>query len=217
LLLLLLAVGIGAPLLLTLLFRLVPPPPTPLMLLRLAEGQGLTRTWRDLDQISPHLRRAVIAAEDSRFCSHWGFDWDAIQSAVETYGEGERLVGASTISMQTAKNVFLWPGRTFLRKGVEAYLTLYLEGLWPKRRILEVYLNEVEFGPGLYGAEAAAQTYFHKPAAALTAREAALLAALLPAPLTRSPLRPSPTVSRYAGVIAARAPLIRLGSDGACR
>ena len=211
-----LAVALLLPLLLVLLFRGLPPPVTPLMLLRLSEGYDLTQSWRGLDQISPHLRRAVIAAEDSRFCSHHGFDWEAIQSAVEIYGEGERLVGASTISMQTAKNVFLWPGRTFLRKGAEAYLTLYLEALWPKRRILEVYLNVVEFGPGLYGAEAAANRYFQKPAAALTLREAALLAALLPAPLVRSPGHPSPTLRRYAGVIAARAPLIRLGAEGAC-
>ncbi|MFD2235509.1 monofunctional biosynthetic peptidoglycan transglycosylase [Phaeospirillum tilakii] len=216
-LLLLVGLGVGLPLLLTLLFRVVPPPATPLMLMRLTEGQGMTRSWRDLDQISPHLRRAVIAAEDSRFCRHWGFDWDAIQSAMESYEDGERLVGASTISMQTAKNLYLWPGRTFLRKGIEAYLTLYLEALWPKRRILEVYLNIVELGPGLYGAEAASNRYFHKPAAALTPREAALLAALLPAPLTRSPLRPSATVTRYAAVIGGRAPLIRLGADGACR
>lgn len=207
---------VGLPLALTLLFRVVPPPVTPLMLLRVIEGHGLDKDWRPLDQISPHLRRAVIASEDAKFCTHWGFDWDAIDNAIDRYEEGGKVLGASTISMQTAKNVFLWPGRTFLRKGVEAYLTLYLEGLWPKRRILETYLNIAEFGPGLYGAEAASRRYFAKPAALLSPREAALLAAVLPAPLDRSAGRPSPAVSRRAGLIAARAAQVWLGRDGAC-
>lgn len=216
-LLVLLGLSVGLPFVLVLVFRFVPPPITPLMLMRMGQGYGLHKQWRGLDEISPRLRRAAIAAEDSRFCSHWGFDWGAIDNAIDHYEEGKRLLGASTISMQTAKNVFLWPGRNFLRKGLEAYLTLYLEGLWPKRRILEVYLNVVEFGPGLYGAEAAARHYFGKPASALSARQAALLAALLPAPLRRSPLHPSPFVARYAAMIEARANLIRLGRDGACR
>jgi len=207
---------IGLPLALTLLFRIVPPPVTPLMLLRVVQGYGLDKDWRSLDQISSHLRRAVIASEDAKFCTHWGFDWDAIDNAIDRYEEGGKVLGASTISMQTAKNVFLWPGRTFVRKGVEAYLTLYLEGLWPKRRILEVYLNIAEFGPGLYGAEAASIRYFGKSAASLSPREAALLAAVLPAPLDRSAARPSAAVSRRAGLIAARAAQIRLGRDGAC-
>jgi len=207
---------IGAPLVLTLLFRFVPPPVTPLMLLRVVQGYGLDKDWRSLDQISPHLQRAVIASEDAKFCTHWGFDWDAIDNAIDNYEDGGKVLGASTISMQTAKNVFLWPGRTFLRKGIEAYLTLYLEGVWPKRRILEVYLNIAEFGPGLYGAEAAARRHFGKPAAALSPREAALLAAVLPAPLDRSASRPSAAVSRRAGLIAARAAQVRLGRDGAC-
>jgi len=206
-----------APLALDLLFRFVPPPLTPLMVIRLAQGYGIRREWRTLDQISPHLRRSVIASEDGKFCSHWGFDPQAIDAAIDRYEEGGKVLGASTISMQTAKNVFLWPGRSFLRKGVEAYLTMVEEALWPKRRILEVYLNVVEFGPGVYGAEAAARQYFAKPAAALSEREAALLAAVLPAPLRRSPSTPSAYVSRRAEVIRARAEQVRLGRDGACR
>ena len=198
-------------------FRFVPPPFTPLMLIRLAQGYGLHRQWRDLDVISPLLRRSVIASEDAKFCGHHGFDTAAIDNAIDRYEEGGRVLGASTISMQTVKNVFLWPGRDFLRKGVEAYLTVLEEALWPKRRILEVYLNVVEFGPGLYGAEAAARAYFGKPAAALTPREASLLAAVLPAPLRWSPLRPSAHVLRRAGIIRARAEQVRLGRDGACR
>lgn len=126
------------------------------------------------------------------------------------------MLGASTISMQTAKNLFLWPGRTFLRKGAEAYLTVFLETLWPKRRILEIYLNVIEFGPGVYGAEAASRQFFGKPAAALSPREAALLTAVLPAPLRRSPSKPSAYVSQRAGLIRARADQVRLGADGAC-
>lgn len=205
------------PLVLTLLFRFVPPPFTPLMVIRLVQGHDLEKNWQPLTRLSPHLRRAVIASEDAKFCTHWGFDWDAIDNAIDRYGDGGRVLGASTISMQTAKNLFLWPSRTFIRKGLEAYLTLYLEVLWPKARILEVYLNIAEFGPGLYGAEAAARHYFGKPAAELSAREAALLAAILPDPLDRSPARPSAAVAKRAILIDARADQIRLGSDGACR
>lgn len=214
--LVLLGLLVGLPLALTLLFRVVPPPLTPLMAIRLVQGYGLDKEWRPLDQISPHLRRAVIAAEDGKFCAHWGFDWQAIDNAIERYEDGGKMLGASTISMQTAKNVYLWPGRTFVRKGLEAYLTVYLEALWPKRRILEIYLNVVEFGPGLYGAEQAARRYFGKPASALSAREAALLAAVLPAPLERSPARPSSYVARRAALIDVRADQVRLGPDGGC-
>lgn len=211
-----LTVVVGVPLALTLLYRFVPPPATPLMLIRAAQGQGLDKDWQPLKRISPHLRRAVIAAEDAKFCGHWGFDWAAIDNAIDRYEAGGKVLGASTISMQTAKNVFLWPGRTFLRKGIEAYLTLYLEALWPKDRILEVYLNIVELGPGLYGAEAAARRYFGKSASALSQREAALLAAVLPAPLDRNPARPTAYVARRAALIDARADQVRLGRDGAC-
>lgn len=197
-------------------YRFLPPPVTPLMVIRLIEGYGLTKDWQSLDEISPNLRRAVIASEDAKFCSHSGFDWDAIDNAIDRYGTKRPVVGASTISMQTAKNLLLWPGRTFLRKGLEAYLTLYLEALWPKRRILETYLNIAEFGPGLYGAEAAAQHYFRKSAGTLSKREAALLTAVLPAPLSRNPARPTAGLSRQAQRIDARAGQVRLGDDGAC-
>lgn len=207
---------VAAPLALTLLYRLVPPPATPLMVIRLLQGHGLDKDWRPLERISPHLQRAVIASEDGKFCSHWGFDWDAIDNAIDRYEAGGKVLGASTISMQTAKNLFLWPGRNFIRKGLEAYLTLYLEAVWPKDRILEVYLNIAELGPGLYGAEAAARRHFGKSAAELTAREAALLAAILPDPLDRDPARPSAYVARRAALIDARADQVRLGSGGGC-
>ncbi|MGE5476286.1 MAG: monofunctional biosynthetic peptidoglycan transglycosylase [Bacteroidales bacterium] len=209
-------VTVAAPLALTLLFRFAPPPATPLMVIRLAQGHGLDKSWRPLSRISPHLQRAAIAAEDGKFCSHHGFDWDAIDNAIDRYESGGKVLGASTISMQTAKNLFLWPGRTFMRKGLEAYLTVYLETLWPKDRILEVYLNIAEFGPGIYGAEAAARRYFASSAADLTAREAALLVAVLPDPLDRSPARPSAYVARRAALIDARADQVRLGADGGC-
>lgn len=207
---------VGVPFTLTLLLRFIPPPMTPLMAIRLVQGYGLEKDWRDIDAISPHLRRAVIAAEDGKFCTHWGFDWAAIDNAIDRYEDGGKVLGASTISMQTAKNVFLWPSRTFLRKGAEAYLTVYLEALWSKRRILEIYLNIAEFGPGVYGAEAASRLYFGKSALALSPREAALLAAVLPAPLDRSPAKPSAIVARRAALIDARADQVRLGRDGAC-
>ena len=147
------------------LYREVPPPATPLMLIRAAEGNGIAKEWRPLDVISPHLARAVMAGEDAKFCLHHGFDWDAIGEAWRRYRRGEgKLRGASTISMQTAKNVFLWPGRDWVRKGFEAYFTALIELAWGKARIIEMYLNVVEWGPGIYGAEAASQFHFHKPA-----------------------------------------------------
>lgn len=207
---------VGLPVALILLYRFVPPPVTPLMLIRAAEGHGIAKDWQPLERISPHLRRSVIAAEDAKFCTHHGFDVDAIENAIDNYEDGGKVLGASTISMQTAKNLFLWPGRTFLRKGMEAYLTVLLETLWPKRRILEAYLNLVEFGPGVYGAEAAATQYFGKPASSLSAREAAVLTAVLPAPLRRSAAQPSARLSQRAAIIRGRAEQVRLGSDGVC-
>jgi monofunctional biosynthetic peptidoglycan transglycosylase len=184
------------------LYGVLPPPATPLMLLRAAQGYGLTKDWRPLEEISPNLVRAVIAGEDARFCRHHGFDWDAIAAAWERYESGRgRLVGASTISMQTAKNLFLWPGRDWARKALEAWFTVWLELFWSKRRIIEVYLNIVEWGPGLYGAEAAARHYFGKPAASLTTSEAARLAAIIPDPLDRSARNPGPAARRHAAFI----------------
>lgn len=138
--------------------------------------------WRDLGQVSPALPVALVAAEDQKFPTHAGFDLDAIDRALAERAAGGRLRGASTISQQVAKNLFLWEGRSFVRKGIEAWYTVLIEAIWPKRRILEVYVNVAEFGDGIYGAEAAAQRFFGKPASALDADEAALLAAVLPNP-----------------------------------
>jgi monofunctional glycosyltransferase len=138
--------------------------------------------WVDLAQISPNLPLAVVASEDQKFPDHWGFDVEAIEKAYAMNQHSHRVRGASTISQQVAKNLFLWSGRSYFRKGLEAYFTVLIEACWPKRRILEMYLNIAEFGYGTYGAEAAAARYFHKPAARLTRRDAALLAAVLPNP-----------------------------------
>ena len=200
-----------APAVVILVYAVVPPPATPLMLIRLVEGHGLSKDWVPLTRISPHLQRAVIAAEDAKFCRHGGFDWVAVDTAIERRRQGGRVVGASTISMQTAKNLFLWPARTYFRKGGEAYITVWLETLLSKRRILELYLNVIEFGPGLYGAEAAARHYFGVAAADLPPAPAARLAAVLPSPLTWRPV-----ASARAGTIEVRARSVPLGSDGPC-
>jgi monofunctional biosynthetic peptidoglycan transglycosylase len=176
------ALCILLPALIVLAFSLVPPPGTPLMLIRLAEGESLRKEWRPLGEISPYLPHAVVAAEDNLFCRHYGFDLNALGEVLAEASAGERTRGASTISMQLAKNLFLWPGRSYVRKGLEAYLTLHVEFLLSKRRIMELYLNVAEWGPGLYGAEAAARHHFGKSAKALTPRQAALLAVSLPNP-----------------------------------
>lgn len=206
----LLAVFFGPALVISI-YSILPPPATPLMLIRAVEGYGISKTWRPLSEISPNLQRAVIAAEDSKFCQHGGFDWEAVDTAIERYKGGRRVVGASTISMQTSKNLFLWPGRTFLRKGGEAYITVWLETILSKRRILELYLNVIEFGPGIYGAEAAAQHYYGVNAASLSHAQAAQLAGVLPSPLTRQPGN-----TGYAGTISARMNSIPLGKSGPC-
>jgi len=189
------------------LYRVLPPPGTPLMLLRLVEGYGIDKSWRPLDEISPHLIRAAMAGEDARFCRHRGFDWGAIATAWDRYQSGHgRLLGASTISMQTAKNVFLWPGRDWLRKGFEAWFTALIELAWGKRRIMEIYVNVVEWGPGVYGAEAAARYYFQKSAGALNPEEAVQLAAALPDPLGWSPRRPGRRLLARGAAIRANLP-----------
>lgn len=186
------------------LYRFVPPPVTPLMLIRWTEGHGIAKDWTPLAQISPYLPAAVIAAEDNRFCQHYGFDLGAIREQAENYLAGEPVRGASGITQQTAKNLFLWPGQDWVRKGLEAWLALGLELAWPKRRILEVYLNVIEFGPGIYGAEAAALHHFRKPAERLSKRESALLASILPAPLRRSAGKPTSGVVRKAQIVEQR-------------
>lgn len=163
-------------------YRFSEPPGTLLMLERKLSGAVIVQSWVPLDEISPHLVAAVIAAEDTRFCLHNGIDFAAIDEAMAEAENGERLRGASTISQQTAKNAFLWSGRSWLRKGSEAWMTMVIETLWPKWRIMEVYLNVAEWGDGLFGAEAAAQKRFGKSAKNLTPQQAALLAAVLPNP-----------------------------------
>ena len=199
-----------------LLYGVVPPPATPLMVLRLFEGEGLDRQWRPRSAIAPDLFRAVIAAEDARFCEHFGFDRVELKKAFREWRRGRRIRGASTITMQTAKNLFLWPGRLLLRKAAEAYLTPWLEIGWSKARILELYVNIAEWGPGIYGAEAAARAYFDKPASALTANEAALLAAALPNPRDWSPANPSAYMRARARAIRARMADAPVSENGIC-
>jgi monofunctional glycosyltransferase len=186
------------------LYTALPVPITPLMVIRLVEGYGFSKDWVAYDAISPNLPRAAIAAEDSGFCAHHGFEWEAIENAWSRNQHSRRIRGGSTISNQTAKNAFLWPDRTYPRKALEYYFTGLIELMWSKKRILEVYLNLVEFGPGVYGAEAAAQTYFHKPASSLSRREAALLVSVLPSPLKWSVAKPGPYVQSRTATIMAR-------------
>jgi monofunctional biosynthetic peptidoglycan transglycosylase len=200
-----------------LLYRFVPPPVTPLILIRAAEIGAVRREWVDLARIAPALPRAVIAAEDARFCGHRGFDWVEIDKAYEAYREGERLRGASTISQQVARNLFLWPGGGVIRKGAEAYITVLIEALLSKQRILEIYLNVAEWGPGVFGAEVAAQTHFRRHAAQLTPREAALLAAVLPNPREWRPEHPTAYLNERAETILARMPEVAVPVRGGCR
>jgi monofunctional biosynthetic peptidoglycan transglycosylase len=204
LLLLIFGVTVMLPATVVLLLRFVPPPITPLMLgTWLSEGP-IAKRWVPLQSLSPNLVRAVIASEDDKFCAHYGFDLEAIDKALTHNAEGATLRGASTISQQTAKNLFLSPERTWTRKGIEAYLTVLIEALWPKRRIMEIYLNIAEWGPRRFGAEAAAQANFKKPAAKLSVLEAARLATILPNPRRYRADVPGPYVVRQSAIIAAR-------------
>jgi monofunctional biosynthetic peptidoglycan transglycosylase len=193
-----LMIALFAPPLGVLVDRFVPPPITELMLQRLIQGYGWDYQWRPLSQISPDLAQAAVASEDARFCSHHGFDFLAMQAAMRHNARrpNGKVKGGSTISQQTAKNVFLWPGRSYVRKGIEAWYTVLIEALWGKRRIMEVYLNVVEFGPGLYGAQAASQHYFHVDASRLSAAQAAHLIAVLPKPLSWRVAAPGAYVAR---------------------
>ena len=190
--------------------KVVLPPATFLMIERLFEGRGLEKHWRPLDRIAPSLATAVIAAEDARFCEHDGFDWNAIRIAAEHNARSHAKVrGGSTLSQQTAKNVFLWPARDYVRKGLEAGYTVLIEKLWGKRRILEAYLNVVEWGPGVYGAQAAAQRYFHEDASALSPQQSARLAAILPSPLKWKAVNPGRYVASRSRRIGANAVIVR--------
>lgn len=198
--------GFAGSLVLAVLFRFLPVPTTMLMLSEgLFSGTPIRNDWVPLRQISPNLVRSVIASEDGEFCNHWGFDFKAMQDAWKEAKRGDRLRGASTISQQTAKNVFLWPGRSWIRKGLEAWFTVLIETMWPKRRIMEVYLNVIEWGPGVFGAEAASQKWFGKHASRLSPMEAARLAAILPNPNRFRANPPSAYVSDRSYTISARA------------
>ena len=206
-----------APISLVVIYRFVPPPITILMIERLAQGRGLHRQWVPISRISPAMIRSVIASEDSRFCSHAGFDLRAIHAALRhNQVRPGRIRGGSTISQQTAKNVFLWPGRSWVRKGMEAGFTVLIEQIWGKRRIMEVYLNTIEMGPGLYGVEAASSRYFGVSARDLSPAEAGRLAAILPDPLKWKAARPGPYVRRRTGRIEARSETVAHGGLAQC-
>ncbi len=168
-------------------FETRPVPLTPLMVIRAVQGEGIDQRWVGIDEMSPGLARAVIASEDNRFCEHDGIDWNAVSEVVSEYKSHGHLRGASTISMQTVKNLYLWPGRSVFRKAFEVVLVQVLERAWSKKRIMEVYLNIVELGPGVYGVEAASQHHFGLTARRLKPAQAAALAAILPAPRRRDP------------------------------
>ena len=197
-----------------LLYRFVPPPMTSLMAIRFAEGRGIDYRWRGMGDISPTLAQAAIASEDAHFCQHHGFDFTAMEKALEHNDRRPgRIRGGSTISQQTAKNVFLWPDRSYVRKGLEAYFTVLIEGLWGKKRIMEVYLNVVEMGSGVYGAEAADQHYFRHSAKRMSTSEASRLVAILPNPLKYKAVNSGAYVQKRAGRVAGQVGLVRADED----
>lgn len=179
------------------LYRFVNPPVTWLMISRGFERKSdgkdwkIDKKWVDFDQISDAMKRAAVAAEDQKFLDHFGFDFKAMERAIDKNAHSHKLIGGSTISQQTAKNVFLWPGRSYVRKAFEAYFTVLIELFWSKKRIMEVYLNEIEMGDGIYGVEAASEAYYHEPASKLTTYQAAAIASIFPDPLKWSPTHPS--------------------------
>jgi monofunctional glycosyltransferase len=189
-------------------FRFVNPPITPVMVVEKLKGNTLRRDWVPLQDISPQLPLAVIASEDGRFCAHWGVDWGAVREAVKEGGGLGGLRGASTIPMQTAKNLYLGTGRSYVRKALEVPLAYVMSALWPKQRMMEVYLNVAQFGPGIFGAEAASQYYFHKSAAELSRHEAVLLAAALPNPRFRNPAKQSRRALVIARAVERRMPIM---------
>jgi len=208
---------IGLTLLLVVAFKWLPVPFTATMLM---DGEGITNDWESLDNIDRNLVSAVIAAEDSRFCEHYGFDTEAIEQAMrenlEAAESGGRIRGGSTISQQTAKNVFLWQGGGFFRKGLEAWFTFWIETVWGKRRIMEVYLNVAETGIGTYGAEAGSQRYFGHSAARLSPDEASRMAAALPSPKKRAVKNPGGWLARHGNRIERRIGIVRRDGLDAC-
>ncbi len=198
---------------LVVLYRFVPVPVTATMLM---DGNGFSKDWTPLSRIDRNMVSAAIAGEDGKFCSHDGFDREAIERAIERNAQGGRIRGGSTISQQTAKNVFLWQGGGYFRKGLEAWFTMLIESVWGKRRIMEVYLNVAETGIGTYGVEAGAQRYFNHSAARLTRSEAARIAAVLPLPKEREAVSPSGFTRRYGNSIQARIGIVRRDGLDAC-
>ena len=199
-----------------LIYAVVPPPVTITML---TDGNGITKDWTSLSKIDRNMVRAAIAAEDGKFCSHDGFDREAIEQAIERNAKGKRMRGGSTISQQTAKNVFLWQGSgwtRYIRKAPEVWFTFLIEKIWGKRRIMEVYLNVAETGLGTYGVEAGAQRYFKHGASQLTPQEAARIAAILPLPKKREAISPSGFTRRYGNSIRARIGIVRRDALDAC-
>src|SRR3954469_3076334 len=200
-----------------LLYRFVNPPITFTMVGDKLQGRNLTRDWMPIDRIDRNMVRAVVAAEDSKFCSHWGFDQDAIAAAMRRNARGGSVVrGGSTISQQTAKNAFLWQGGGYVRKGLEAWFTLLIENLWGKRRIMEVYLNLAETGIGTYGVNAGAERYFGHDASRMSGIEAARIAAILPLPKKRGAVAPQGFTRRYGNMVAARIGIVARDGLDAC-
>ncbi|MBO9574271.1 MAG: monofunctional biosynthetic peptidoglycan transglycosylase [Sphingobium sp.] len=192
--------------------------PVPITFTMLGDSNGFTKDWISLSHIDPDMPRAVIAGEDAKFCSHHGFDLTAIEKAYQRNARGGRIRGGSTISQQTAKNVFLWQGGGYIRKGLEAWYTVLIETIWGKRRIMEVYLNVAETGIGTYGVEAAAQRYFHHSAATLSRGEAARIAAVLPLPKKREAVDPGGFTRRHGNAIARNASAVKgQGMDSCLR
>ena len=204
---------IGISFALVIVYRFVPVPVTATMLM---DENGITKDWEPLSRIDRNMVSAVIAGEDGKFCSHDGFDREAIEAAIRRNQQGGRIRGGSTISQQTAKNVFLWQGGGYFRKGLEAWFTLLIENIWGKRRIMEVYLNVAETGIGTYGVEAGAQRYFNHSAARLSQNEAARMAAALPLPKERPVLNPTGFTRRYGNTIQARIGVVRRDGLDAC-
>lgn len=204
---------VGLTVVLVFVFKFLPVPVTATMLM---DGNGITKDWESLDNIDRNLVRAVIGAEDARFCEHSGFDAEAIEQAWRENLEGGRIRGGSTISQQTAKNVFLWQGGGYFRKGLEAWFTFWIELVWGKRRIMEVYLNVAETGIGTYGAEAGAQRYFKHSAARLSVREAARMAAAFPSPKKREVANPGGWLARHGRRIERRIGIVRRDALDAC-
>lgn len=199
-----LGVLVALPVVLTLLYSVVPPYSS-LMLFRVVTGQPVWREWVPLEEISVNLQRSVVVSEDATFCTHGGVDWPAVRGQAWKLFEGKRPRGASTITMQLAKNLFLWNDRDYLRKVLEVPLAMLIDTVLSKRRVLEIYLNVAEWGPGIFGVEAASQTFFGKSAAKLSATQASLLATALPNPIARNPAKPSSGHRRLAGINRSRA------------